>query len=183
MYTISESPSRYEDLVNILPKTRYVHIESPSRRVKSEDRAHRAAPDLKVFGHPQLLTRKVVYIFTTRPSHIYTWFDRFHVGCEVYNGSLSRRADARSHGEPWGTIKRPLGCQCDYRSLCGTRPRSCTSCNKCSACCGCWHHSRALMAALYVITFGKRPRRCISCNRCNTCCGFWPFSQALMATL
>ena len=63
MYTISESPSRYEDLVNILPKTRYVHIESPSRHIKNEDSAQRGAPHLKVFGHPQLLTRKVVYIY------------------------------------------------------------------------------------------------------------------------
>ena len=74
---MSESPSRYEDLVNILPKTRYVHIESPSRHVKNEDSAQRGAPGLKVFGHPQLLTRKVVYIFTTRPSHIYTWSNRY----------------------------------------------------------------------------------------------------------
>ena len=44
MYTMSESPSRYEDLVNILPKTRYVHTESPSRHVKNEDSAQRAAP-------------------------------------------------------------------------------------------------------------------------------------------
>ena len=93
MYTMSESPSRYEDLVNILPKTRYVHIESPSRHVKNEDSAHRAPPHLKVFGHPQLLTRKVVYIyiFNTRPSHIYTWFDRFDVGYDVFNGSVSVR--------------------------------------------------------------------------------------------
>ena len=72
MYAISESPSRYEDLVNILPKTRYVHTESPSRHVKNKDSAQRAPPQTKVFGHPQLLTRKVVYILTTRPSHIYT---------------------------------------------------------------------------------------------------------------
>ena len=60
MYTISESPSRYEDLVNILPKTRYAHTESPTRHVKNADSTQRAAPDLKVFGHPQLLTRTVV---------------------------------------------------------------------------------------------------------------------------
>ena len=91
MYTISETPSRYEDLVNILPKTRYVHIESQSKHVKNEDRPQRAPPEIKVFGHPQLLTRKVVYIyiFTTRPSHIYTCFNRFDVGCELFNGSLS----------------------------------------------------------------------------------------------
>ena len=63
MYTKAESPSRYEDLVNILPKTRYVHTESPSRHVKNEDSAQRAAPHLKVFGHLQLLTCKVVYIY------------------------------------------------------------------------------------------------------------------------
>ena len=63
MYTMSESPSRYEDLVNILPKTRYVHTESPPRYVENEDRPQRAAPHLKVFGHPQLLTCKVVYIY------------------------------------------------------------------------------------------------------------------------
>ena len=86
MYTMSESPSRYEDLVNILPKTRYVHIESPPRYVENEDTPQRGAPHLKVFGHLQLLTCKVVYIYTsiyillytsiyffnTRPSHIYT---------------------------------------------------------------------------------------------------------------
>ena len=83
MYTMSESPSRYEDLVNILPKTRYVHIESPSRHVKNADCTQRAPPQIKVFGHLQLLTCKVVYIFNIRPSHIYTCFNRVDVGCEV----------------------------------------------------------------------------------------------------
>ena len=63
MYTMSETPSRYEDVVNILRKTRYVHIESPPRYVENEDTPQRGAPGIKVFGHPQLLTRKVVYIY------------------------------------------------------------------------------------------------------------------------
>ena len=75
MYTMSESPSRYEDLVNILPKTRYVHIESPSRHVKNEDRPQRGPPEIKVFGHLQLLTCKVVYIYiynhNSAVAHIY----------------------------------------------------------------------------------------------------------------
>ena len=69
---MSESPSRYEDLVNILPKTRYVHIESPSRHVKNADRPQRGAQQIKVFGHPQLLTRKVCYISSTTCQGVYT---------------------------------------------------------------------------------------------------------------
>ena len=76
---MSETPSRYEDLVNILPKTRYVHIESPSRYVENADCTQRAAPGLKVFGHLQLLTCKVVYIFNARPSHIYTLLNRYRM--------------------------------------------------------------------------------------------------------
>ena len=79
MYTMSETPSRYEDLVNILPKTRYVHIESPSGYVENEDTPQRAPPGTKVFGHPQLLTRKVVYIFNARPSHMYTLLNRYRM--------------------------------------------------------------------------------------------------------
>ena len=113
MYTISESPSRYEDLVNILPKTRYAHIESPSRHVKNEDSAQRAPPETKVFGHPQLLTRKVVYILTTRPSHIYTCFNRFDVGCEkvlTVRSPPRRGAEPRRPlGDPWGTLGEFLG--------------------------------------------------------------------------
>ena len=77
--------------MNILPKARYVHTESPSRHVKNEDRPQRAPPRIKVFGHLQLLTCKVVYIFNIRPSHIYTCFNRFDVVYDVLNGSVSPR--------------------------------------------------------------------------------------------
>ena len=55
MHTIPESLSRCVGLVNIVPKTRYAHVETPSRHVRNEDRPQSAPPRLKVFGRSRTL--------------------------------------------------------------------------------------------------------------------------------
>ena len=103
MYTISKSPSRYDDLVNILPKTRYVHIESPSRHIKNEDTPQRGAPGLKVFGHLQLLTCKVVYIYF----YTYSQLGRRTYIHILIDSMLSYKRSSRSL--PSNTISRKVG--------------------------------------------------------------------------
>ena len=134
MYKISKSPSRYEDLVNIFPKTRYVHTESPSGHVKARMFLSGGRRESRFSDTPNyLLARKVVYRFTTRPSHIYTCFNRFDVAYDVFNGSIYPRV-TKSLSDRWTaprgkdltgslpkTLPRPHGIP---RHLPGSPPRA-----------------------------------------------------------
>ena len=102
MYTISETPSRYDDLVNILPKTRYVHTESPSRHIKNADRPQRGAPGLQVFESSELhLLQQMQRLQRNQKSKsvvIGPLFDPFVIGCKMFGLAYLSSMEISSRG-------------------------------------------------------------------------------------